>query len=402
VCRYTAEASDRYLAWFALEAHADPVTITRLCGSLGMCARHTRRLMSQPGAPVRLTAVYRYILEAARERIADGASQPVACPGCEHDEAAASRALDTLLEGVAEPGVKAQLASGGGLCVPHVRAAASVRRQRRAAAWLAEQMCENLRVSQPSLAALAGGPDHDAGARARLQALLPRPGHAPLGAVCWVCAAVAHTERDQIVTAAESSCGICLCPVHLHDAVLTAQRDPAALLARQAEQQAAQLASPPRGKLLPAGRTVPHAGGCGVCAAREAVGERELAQVARAAAGHGAATLCVRHVLALRPVRSPARQLAAALAAQRAGALIAELAEAFRNRTWDHRHQPTGTEMTAWRRAAAFLDGGVCGGVVLQVWLGYSAGGVSPGNGHLSPLQHGASGNEDVARVDEP
>lgn len=49
VCRYTAEARDRYLGWFALEAHADPVTITRLCGSLGMCPRHTRALMSQPG-----------------------------------------------------------------------------------------------------------------------------------------------------------------------------------------------------------------------------------------------------------------------------------------------------------------------------------------------------------------
>ena len=30
VCRYAAEAGDRYLAWFALEAHADAVTITRL------------------------------------------------------------------------------------------------------------------------------------------------------------------------------------------------------------------------------------------------------------------------------------------------------------------------------------------------------------------------------------
>ena len=35
VCRYAAEAGDRYLARFALEAHADAVTITRLCSSLG-------------------------------------------------------------------------------------------------------------------------------------------------------------------------------------------------------------------------------------------------------------------------------------------------------------------------------------------------------------------------------
>ena len=50
VCRYAAEASDRYLGWFALEAHAEAGTITRLCASLGMCARHTRGLMGQPGA----------------------------------------------------------------------------------------------------------------------------------------------------------------------------------------------------------------------------------------------------------------------------------------------------------------------------------------------------------------
>ena len=62
VCRYAGEAGDRYLAWFALEAHADAVTITRLCSSLGMCPRHTRGLMSQPGAASRLTAVYRYVM----------------------------------------------------------------------------------------------------------------------------------------------------------------------------------------------------------------------------------------------------------------------------------------------------------------------------------------------------
>jgi hypothetical protein len=57
ICRYAGEASDRYLAWFALEGHADAVTVTRLCSSLGMCARHTRGLMSQPGAARRLTAL---------------------------------------------------------------------------------------------------------------------------------------------------------------------------------------------------------------------------------------------------------------------------------------------------------------------------------------------------------
>ena len=41
VCRYADEAGDRYLAWFALEAHADAMTITRLCRRWA-CARATR------------------------------------------------------------------------------------------------------------------------------------------------------------------------------------------------------------------------------------------------------------------------------------------------------------------------------------------------------------------------
>jgi hypothetical protein len=96
-CRYVSEASDRYLRWFALEAHADPVTITRLCGSLGMCGRHTRLLMAQPGAAVRLTAVYGYLVTSARDRLAGRATPVASCPACEHDEAAAGPL-------VAEPG----------------------------------------------------------------------------------------------------------------------------------------------------------------------------------------------------------------------------------------------------------------------------------------------------------
>jgi hypothetical protein len=54
--------------------------------------------------------------------------------------------------------------------------------------------------------------------------------------------------------------------------------------------------------------------------------------------------------------------VAAGGAVERADMLIAELDEAFSKNTWAHRHETRGPEMTAWRRAAAFLDGGVfCG-----------------------------------------
>jgi hypothetical protein len=42
--------------------------------------------------------------------------------------------------------------------------------------------------------------------------------------------------------------------------------------------------------------------------------------------------------------------------------LLGELTEAFRKGTWTFRHESRGTEMTAWRRAAGFLDGDVFGG----------------------------------------
>jgi hypothetical protein len=370
VCRYAAEAADRYLVWFALEAHADSVFITRLGASLGMCARHTRGLMSQPGAAARLTAVYQYILQAAQAPLAGPNRRPAACPGCAHDQAAAARALGTLLEGLEEPGVQARCRDVGGLCVPHAHAAALARRQCRAAAWLVRVTIDSLHGPARPLAVLAGGPDHDAAVRARLRARLPPPGHAPSDAACRVCAAVAGQERDQLTSldpaGSPAWAGACLCPRHLRDAVLTAPDDFVGLLTSQAKQQAARLAASARGKPLVRRRRRPLAGGCPVCQACEGAAQRELRYLADMPAGPGAGdwpgTLCVRHVLALRPARSPAARAAAALAARRADALTAELATAFRKGTWEHRHEPRGREATAWQRAAVFLDGGVSGG----------------------------------------
>lgn len=369
VCRYAAEAADRYLVWFALEAHADSVMITRLGVSLGMCARHTRGLMSQPGAAARLTAVYQYILQAAQARLAGRTHRPAACPGCAHDQAAASRALGTLLEGLEEPGVQARRRDVGGLCVPHAHAAALVRRQRRAAAWLAQVTIDSLHGSARPLAVLAGGPDHDAAVRARLRARLPPPGHTSPAAACRVCAAAACQERDQLtpldLVGSPAWASGCLCPRHLRDAALTAPDDSADLLTSQARHQAARLAASAHGKPLIPGRRR-QVGGCPVCQACEAAAQRELRDLADMPAGPGAADwpgmLCVRHVLADRPTGSPAARAAAALAARRADALAAELAAAFRKGTRAHRHEPKGREATAWQRAAVFLDGGVSGG----------------------------------------
>ena len=64
----------------------------------------------------------------------------------------------------------------------------------------------------------------------------------------------------------------------------------------------------------------------------------------------------------LRAAGTATGRAAADDAAWRAGALTEELTEAFQKGTWAFRHESRGTEMTAWRRAAAFLNGGVFGG----------------------------------------
>jgi hypothetical protein len=399
VCQYAAEASDRYLAWFALEGHADPVTITHLCASLGMCARHTRRLIGQPGAAARLTAVYRYLLQAALEPLAGrGRWRLAGCPACQHDEAAAGRALDTLLDGLPETGVRERYLELGGMCWPHVRAAANVRGQRRAAAWAAGAAGASAGGQPVSLGLLAGGPDYDAGERARLRAALPAGTRPPPGA-CLACFTSARAEAAALAGLVQTAGrgpltgdagaavprhqGGGLCAGHLHDAALLPGGHGATVLGWQAGGQAAVLArlasSPARRRGGVAGwlrgRPVPARGDeCPVCRARERATRQALRHWAArqaAAAAHRDATppargdgqqLCVRHLLALRAADPAAGQLAAGHAARHAAVMTEELAEAFRKGTWAFRHESRGAEMTAWRRAAAFLDGAVFGG----------------------------------------
>jgi hypothetical protein len=143
VCHYAAEASDRYLTWMALEGHAQTDTITRLCAGLGACAAHTRRLAAQPGAAIRLTAVYRYIVTTARDQLAGRAARPMACMACEHDAAAAGRAVETLLEGLQDNVVRDKYRDLGSLCLPHLDAAAVIDRHRDVS-WLTGRMQETI------------------------------------------------------------------------------------------------------------------------------------------------------------------------------------------------------------------------------------------------------------------
>jgi hypothetical protein len=381
VCRYAGEASDRYLAWWALEGHADSVTVTRLCASLGMCARHTRGLMSQPGAARRLTALHRYLVRAARDRLAGRAARPGGCPACEHDDGAAGRALDTLLDGLADDLVRDRYRELGGLCIPHLRAA-SARGDHRLVAWLAQTMTAAVTARLPDPGWLAGT-GHDADVRFVLRGALPAS--APPGAgTCAACLATGRSEASHLARIARTSDRgrpdrrLLLCSGHLSDLiVLAGQQEAGSVLAWQAGSLAAALAGPvspwgrkpggPAGWLRSRRRRAAGPGGCPVClagqaAARQAVDDLRAALRAAHPVPVWQAPLCVRHLLDLKAADSWAGQVTARGAIERADLLIAELDQAFTNATWAHRHHATGPEMTAWRRAAVFLDGGVfCG-----------------------------------------
>ncbi len=380
VCRYAGEAADRYLAWFALEAHADAVMITRLCSSLGMCPRHTRALTSQPGAASRLTAVYRYVMEAARDRLSGQAAGLGACPACEHDDGAVGRALDTLLEGLADASVRERYRDLGGLCIPHLRTA-SVRGKHRTIAWLSQTMTATV-AGRPGATGWLAGTDHDADVRAGLKQAAPDS--AGLGSgTCMACLPGVRAEKaclNQILRFSDRGQRdrrLLLCAGHLNDVVLLAgERDTASLLTWQAgclaEAVNRRPASSPRRTLgdpaswiLPRGRA--DSSGCPVClacrdAARRAVDDLRMSLRASHPVAYRQAPLCVRHLLGLRAVDPWAGHVTAAGAVERAEMLIAELNEAFGKDTWARRHETRGPEMTAWRRAAAFLDGNVfCG-----------------------------------------
>ncbi|SRR6266567_1209401 len=382
VCRYVGEASDRYLTWFGLEGHSDAAAIHRLAGSLGMCARHTRRLMSQPGAAVRLTAVYQYILRAARETLAGRTAPVTACPMCEHAAAAASRALDTLLDGLDDEFVRLRCRELGGLCVPHLNAASTSGR-RDTIAWLTETMTATLIRHSPPLEWLAGDTDHDSDMRAVLRRSMPVRS-LPGSYVCAACLAGARAESACIIRVVHLSREglpadheLLLCASHLADAATLAERGAplALLLAWQASGHittkvgrsglSSRAKSPSAlSRIRPSRRRSPE---CAACRTKGAASQRaidEFRQILRddqPPLGR-LATLCVRHVLSLRAVDPWAAQMIVRGVVDRADMLLDELAEAFRKNTWAHRHEAGGAERTAWRRAAAFLDGTVfCG-----------------------------------------
>jgi hypothetical protein len=379
VCRYAAEASDRYLGWFAVEGHAQPDLIATLQESLGMCARHARGVMSQPGAAGRLTPVYRHVLIGVRGRLA-GRTWPIApCPACRHDGAATGRALDTLLDGLADPGTLRRCQDLGGVCLPHLRTTA-----RRAARGIVVSLAETLRetlTARPALHEQLGGTDYDAEIRVALRRRIPAS-PAPMPDLCEACLAAARAERDSLaqvtgVSRHNADDAGALCAVHLADAVALASSDQRhEVLARQcsiikAEAQSRgrrPAARRPARWLRPSARRDP-CDDCPACQQSRAAALQTLQGACRAirrmpAAGGHHPDLCLRHQVISRSVDQPAGRAMNSRALVAADELIAELAEDFELSTWAGRQDVAqARESTAWRRAAAFLNGGVFTGL---------------------------------------
>ncbi|HEU5419008.1 MAG TPA: hypothetical protein VFV41_15055 [Streptosporangiaceae bacterium] len=349
-CRYVAEAADRYLAWFALEAHGDAGMVTRLSASLGMCAPHTRVLMSQPGAAPRLTVVYRYVLQAVPGQLAARRWRPDPCPACEQAASATGRVLDMVADGLADPGFRSGYAAAGGLCLPHLHAV--LRQCRRGpASWLAGVALDRLQGQAWPAALLTGELDPGTGGRARRGAALSQD--CPAGG-CPACHAALRGEQARLGQAARpGGADAAQCAGHLDDSLAAAGPLAGAMLAVQGAHQAGLLALAQDRRRSVRRRSAAAARGCAVCRERAAAGRRELGR--RAAAGAPWPPLCVRHVLELRTFDSGAGEQAAAVAAGRAAVLAAELAEDSGARA----RQARGAGRSAWRRAAAFLDGAI-------------------------------------------
>ena len=172
VCCYTADDTNRFYDWFALEGHADAGMTTRLCASLGLCPVHTRGILGQPGAGVRLTAVYRYLLQAAVRYLSAGNSPQAPCLACTRETEAGQRALDTLLAGLEEEDLWHRYIEAGGLCLPHLHEAAA-HGGRRLVAALSDVMISRLAEHPPCAAVITGDMTADSVLRIRLRARLP-------------------------------------------------------------------------------------------------------------------------------------------------------------------------------------------------------------------------------------
>jgi len=399
VCRTVEESERSFFSWFQIESFTAAEVQARLRAGMGMCPRHSRRLVDDLGEGDGhiMTTVMRHALAGARQILRDR-GQPGPCPACEAVAFGAQRGRSVLLEGLSDPRHARLYSDHDGICLRHLLHAAEVA-DRSALRLLAERLAASLEKRDGSaLVSVIAGVDRDAGRRGDWRERLPDPpGDGSTVArlcrqleqeACPVCLARGQANRRYVhwfvERASERDPSLetdpgQLCAPHLHDIAVVDEGGAASAAGRQRAARLAQLhqlldrldhSTPParRGRrradedLVPGCDELTSMEHCPACHARDGVERAQLALVNSALAlrpvrdryeqTHG---LCVRHALQIPEGR--ASEVAHRHSDARVAVLAWEVEETGRKYAWAYRHEPSGPETDAWIRAMGQIDG---------------------------------------------
>lgn len=398
-CRYIGEAERSFFSWFEIESFSTVEVQAQLGAGMGMCPRHSRRLIEAISEGHIMTTVTREALSGARTAILEE-GEVGSCPACDAFAFASERARHVLLEGLLDPFTARLYFEHDGMCLPHVLQAAPTAAL-STLKMLAERLLATLDGGDDACREeLLAGLDDDAGRRACWRCLLPEGpttgttvkqlrGRLQIES-CPVCLSTGLTERryvhwllertledDQSLLTDPGE----LCAAHLHDVALADRSlaGPAIERKRRARMgrlrrlldQLAELPASERRRrrggvddLDRARKEFTSAQYCPACHARNGTdgSQLELVRASLSLApvredygrGHG---LCVRHALQL--TKGHAARLARRHLDGRLGVLAWEVHETARKYAWAFRHEPSGSEHDAWLRALAQVDGRV-------------------------------------------
>ncbi len=399
VCRCVAESERSFFSWFQIESFTAAEVQARLRAGMGMCPRHSRRLIDDLGEGEGhiMNTVMRHALAGARQILRDRA-QPGPCPACEAVAFGAQRGRSVLLEGLADPGHARLYSDHDGICLRHLLHAAEVA-DRSALMLLAERLAASLEQRDgAALVSLIAGVDQDAGRRGAWRERLPEDagGSSTVARLCGqleseacpVCLARGQADRRYVhwfvERASERDPSLetdpgQLCAPHLHDIAVADEAGAASAAQRQRTTRLGQLQrlldrleqSPPparRGRrranesLAPGADELTSMEHCPACHARDGVERSQLALVNASLAlrpvrdryeqSNG---LCVRHALQIPEGR--AAEVTHRHADARVSVLAWEVEETARKYAWAYRHEPSGPEADAWIRAMGQIDG---------------------------------------------
>jgi hypothetical protein len=398
VCREVADSGHRWFGWFVADAHAARGMQNALSLSAGLCPRHSRRLLREPGATEDMPGLWPLLARAGLRALE--VQRPLAeCPACVVEARARQRALTLVRRALADVELADHYVTVGGACLPHAHALIAAANEQERPALLASL---SRRLGEQATVESLGAVDPDAIDRARLRQLLPSPdelgfgfGATTLGHArarwridsCSACLAAGLRERRYLEWLSEQlredprmldKEPFRLCPRHLHDLHETDSPAAESALEHRASEWRGRLeafASEPRPReprdrlrlrrhdaapLDVQLRALVREPTCGACTAETVATRRELELLIAAsetesakrglADGHG---LCVRHCLAL---EDPDDWLAGVTRA-RLCVLAWEADEARRKRSWSYRYEPVGPEHDVHVRVLAQLDG---------------------------------------------